>query len=230
MCCLRAIGLIFLLVSISGLAWMLSVIFDSKGNRNFVLPELALQFVWSPEDVKRVLDTLKEQGQSDPNEFFRKRLKLDSYGLIPFYWTALTALSIRLFRRQFQFAKWLGVAAALCVTAAAAFDYLENHRIRQALGDHQLAAGIRQASLCKWGLLFTVAGLLSSLLLSRRDWGITIGALYLLGALIGLAGLWQHRLIDWSLTLMLLAGVGLGTLLVFAPEQLADKVQGLPHG
>ena len=217
---IKLCGLLLLLLGAAGFVQMLRAILKPERYNGFVQPVIAMELVRSANDIERVFADIKKYlQQPKPDEFLICGLKEDSRYIIPIYWALLMIFSVLLFRHQFQHAKWLGIAAAICATAAAAFDYLENHRMKLALDDHQLAASVRQASLCKWGLLFVAVGLLSSMFLWRRDWVVTIGALYLLAALIGLAGLWQNRLIEWSFVPLLAGGTGLGALLLFAPKR-----------
>jgi hypothetical protein len=218
---LRLIGLILLVANAGFFVQTLRAILKpERYNKNFVRPVMAMELVRCAGDVERVLTDIKRYlPQPKPDEFLRHELKKDSRYIIPTYWLFLMFVSFLLFRHQFPQARWLGIAAAICATAAAAFDYLENHRTKLALDDHQLAASVRQASLCKWGLIFVAVGLLASMFLWRQDWVMAVGALYLLAALTGLAGLWQDRLIEWSFMPLLAGGAGVGALLLFAPQR-----------
>jgi len=217
---LKPIGLLFLVAVAAGCVQMIRAFLKPDRYNGFTKPVLAMEVVRSANDIERVFaDIVKYMREPKPDEFLRNELKTDSRYIIPTYWALLMVFSFLLFRSHFPQSKWMGIAAAICATVAAAFDYLENSRTKLALDNHQLAADVRQASLCKWGLLFVTVGLLAAMFLWRRDWTMAIGALYLLAALTGLVGLWQNRLIEWSFAPLLAAGAGLGALLLFDPKR-----------
>lgn len=217
---LRLVGSFFLLLGAVGCVQTLRAFLRHERYNGFTKPVIAMELVRSANDVDQVLaDVKRTMPTKEPKKYFCDGLKFDSYGFIPTYWLVLMVFSLLLFRHQFQHAKWLGIAAGICATATAAFDYLENSRMNLALDDHHLAAGVRQASLYKWGLLFVTVGLLAAMFLWRRDWVMAIGALYLLAALMGFIGLWHDHLIEWSFVPLLAAGTGFGGLLLFAPQR-----------
>jgi len=217
---IRLCGLLLLLLGAGGCVQTLRAFLRPERYNGFLKPVLAMELVRSASDVESVFaDVKKHMPQIEPKKFFGDGLKFDSYGFIPAYWAILMVFSALLSRHHFPRATWLGIAAGVCATAAALFDYLENSRMKLALDDPQLAAGVRPPSLWKWGSLFVTVGLLSAMFLWRRDWAMAIGALYLLAALVGLAGLWQDRLIEWSFVPLLAAGAGFGGFLLFAPQR-----------
>ncbi|HMV51316.1 MAG TPA: hypothetical protein PLD20_00115 [Blastocatellia bacterium] len=217
---LKSIGMILLLANAVGLLLMLRAISKPERYNNFVKPIMAMELVRSPDDITHVLaDVGKFKQTPTPEEFFKTGLRWDGYIIIPFYWGLLMTFSFLLSRHQFASAKWLGIASGLSTTVAAAFDYLENHRMKLALDNHSLAAGVRQASLYKWGLLFVAFGLLASMFLWRWDSVVVIGTLYLLTALIGLIGLRQDQLIEWSFLPLMAGGAAFGAMLLFAPQR-----------
>ena len=108
-------------------------------------------------------------------------------------------------------------------TAAAACDYLENHRIKDMPTSPEIndatALGIRHASLWKWGLIFVAVALPATMFLWRRDWAMIVGALYLPAALIGIIGLFRNSPIRWAFAPMSLGMAGIGALLLFEPDR-----------
>jgi hypothetical protein len=214
---IKLVGLVFLLLGACLCFATLNVLWKKpRPAGGFVNPGLAIQFARSAADVERALHDVTAKD-------LLKSLKLDSQIFIPVYWTLLMVFSALLYRHQFAHAKWLGLAAGICATAAAACDYLENHRIKDMLTSPEIndatALGIRHASLLKWGLIFVAVALLATMFLWRRDWVMIVGALYLLAALIGIIGLFRNSLIQWAFAPMSLGMAGIGALLLFEPDR-----------
>lgn len=225
---LKLIGLLLLAAGAVGCAKTLHDL-RSKPDRfnGFIAPAIAVELAHSGDDIKHALADIgawlrKEQKQQTPAEFLLDGLRTDRRFIIPTYWVLLMVFSLLLYRHHFAQAKLMGIAAAICASAAAAWDYAENNRIEAALaqtaGD-EAALGILHASLWKWGLIFVATALLAAMFLWRRDWVMIIGALYLLGALLGLIGLSRHHLIEWAIAAMLAAMAGWGALLLFDPKR-----------
>ncbi|HEX8183716.1 MAG TPA: hypothetical protein VF747_03165, partial [Blastocatellia bacterium] len=130
---------------------------------------LALELAKSKEEVEMVLGNGEEESSKTIRKMMREDLKGDSYIFIPVYWLLLVAMSWLLTQRTRNWAIWAGLAAGVCVSGAAIFDYLENAGISAVLDTPvagvtgQMALAIRRPSLVKWALLFIAMGLLASL-------------------------------------------------------------------
>lgn len=112
--------------------------------------------------------------------------------------------------------------AAVCATAAAQVDFLENLRVftlldtfprglyhgqRLAEETKQKVKDVRDAALFKFELFFVATALLSPVFLWRAGQRlfVVIGVLFLLAATVGLFGLWRYRLVvAWAFFLMTL--------------------------
>jgi len=228
---IRLLGLLLLSLGAVGSAKTLyDLRFKPDRFNGFIAPVIAIELVHSGDQIKRVLADIevwlrKEQKQQTPIKFLLDGLQTDRHFIIPIYWTLLMVFSALLYRHHFSQAKWLGGIAALCVSAAAFWDYAENNRIEAALTqtvNDEMALDILHASLWKWGLLFVTTGLLATMFLWRRDWVLIVGGLYLIAVLLGLGGLFRNHLIEWAIVPMMAGMAGVGALLLFAPKRFLD--------
>lgn len=111
--------------------------------------------------------------------------------------------------------RWLALAAAASVVATGALDVLENGRIAAFVGasptspDREpLLHAMRSASLLKWAAFFLTVALLGAPLWHTGGPRAAVGALYLLVAVVGAAGLAGPRAaIEWALTLAVAAAL-----------------------
>lgn len=199
-----AIG-ILAFMTIGIFLWMLLEFrFQSKEPlKGFHSPIVALQLSNSSKEfVSIVGDT------QDPNRMIvQKNLSAD-YVFIAVYWSLLINMAVLLARRNFSGAFWLGMAAGICITAAAIFDVFENIQTSHMLpltltdNDNHMPLKIHYSSLAKWMLIFVTTTLLSPLFLWRNDWIVWIGKLFILATGIGLSGLLYNPAIEWASLLM----------------------------
>jgi threonine/homoserine efflux transporter RhtA len=139
-----------------------------------------------------------------PNrEAMHWQIKLDTFLFIPSYWLLYALLGVLMIKRGMTWGMWFGIAAIICGTVAAGFDFVENAGIREALKSgldiitDQTAKHIRYPSLIKWGFSFATVGLLSPLFftLNRAEsecasrFGLLLGCLYAAASLIGFVSL-----------------------------------------
>ena len=194
----------------------------SEYPRGFRGPTLAMEFVQSPEQV----DCIASRGA----RYLRPELVADRI-TIALYWSILICLSLFCWRSGLPGARGLGAAAALCVTAGALADLIENHGIGRLLDGaraQEVIDGVRIAAYWKWGLLALAFALLSWFLLSKGWWTRIAAVLFLLsgvwtafallvpGELPRLAGS-----VSW-ITYSLLASV---LLLLLHPRSLSGRTQ-----
>lgn len=166
-------------------------------------PVLALQLSRNADDLQRVL----ADGDSSQEALARKVLRTNNnldLCLIPLY-AGFLILFVRLFRRV-PGKSLLRSLVLGSILGAAAFDYLEDYGIAQALRSPMFTGGLASAiaipSHAKWGL-FGVSLILVGVLLLGSDGFLysraTLriqGVLFLLGGLSILAGLVEHARIE----------------------------------
>jgi hypothetical protein len=155
----------------------------------FQSPVLALEFARDLDEV----DAILSNAPSIDREIMLAKTRLD-YGFIAAY-AALFAVMGLLLRRRGGLWKWAGLAAIHLALAAGIFDVAENLAIaavchvKLEATTPEMIRAIRFPSRIKWVLAFTAIGLLSPLFLTRRRvfWR-ALGAIWLLVAAVGLAG------------------------------------------
>lgn len=186
---------------------------------------IALEFATSVCDVEVIVGDVKTTDDVetvDNRAVVRQTLKLDTVFIIA-YWMLFATFGFLLTQGGSRWAIWLGAAAIICGTGAAAFDFIENSGIRQVV-DTPLSAttpemvlAIRDATLVKWCLIFVTSILLAAALFyldaqgrgAPRWIGIVSGVSFLTGALLGLIGLHYNRLIPLTVLLQLPGTIGL---------------------
>ncbi|HMF56815.1 MAG TPA: hypothetical protein VK619_10770 [Pyrinomonadaceae bacterium] len=177
-------------------------------------PVLAMELVRTGAGIDTILGALGSDERRRMSESVHK-----DFVYIFGYTLFFVALSLLLSQVHFSWAKWIGWAAILFSLLAAAFDFIEDARILKAVGlapgiaDNSLALSIRHVSLAKWICLFITLILLALILLfSERDWATLIGALLMLGGLLGLLGASLNslgfigRAFNWLLPASMLVG------------------------
>lgn len=184
-------------------------------------PMMALEFARTVDDIRQIVGD-----QGDPRRAqMLALLRIDTFGFIPTYWLFFLSLSWLLAHRSIPYSLWYGVALAVCVTAAALFDFAENQHIRVALETQlsQTAAdtvtGIYRSALIKWLLIFVALALSSRLFLGRSDWLAVIGILFLITSLLGSLGLLYNPAIEWSYVPLLIAVVCVAFTFAFFPAR-----------
>ena len=191
-------------------------------------PVLALELVKSRKEVEMILGDGEETSSKLTRDMMKEDLKGDSYAFIPIYWLLFMAMSWLLAQRQPAWAKWAGIAAGICITGAAIFDYMENAGIAAVLNESiagvtdQMALAIRKPSLVKWALIFITMALLASLFW-RRNWIMLLALAYLLIAIIGLVGLIYHPAIEWAFALIGIVIIAVALLFTFLPKQFLHE-------
>lgn len=191
--------LAFLSIAIS--LWMLTAFqFEPKEPLNgFRSPIVALELSSSPQVFAGIVGDIH-----DPNRaIVWKSLRTD-YVFIAVYWLLFVSMSILFAGCRYPGAYLFGIAAGVCITAAAAFDVLENSYIAQMLSlsptdnGHDVINKLRHASLTKWTLIFVTTSLVSQLFLRRNDWISIIGYLFVSATALGLSGLLYNPAIEWA--------------------------------
>src|SRR5215212_1047585 len=127
------------------------------------------------------------------------------YCFIGMYWLMFAGMSALLAGRSQRWAVWASVLAVVCATSAALFDVVENGSIAALLDaaeiQPELVRNVASAGFGKW-LLVSLTTLILSLVFSRRDWLVVLGALYVLIAVSGIYGLLRNpRFIELSFLL-----------------------------
>jgi hypothetical protein len=146
-------------------------------------------------------------------------------------WLLFIALSALLAQRDITLAVPLAVVAAVCATAAAQVDFLENLRLFALLdttteaSDNEIswiAKEGRVAALLKFGLSFVAAALLAQIFLWRDDWWIfAIGILYLIAAAIELFGVWWYpAAVQWGFFLLALGTIPIAVIFTLIPHRI----------
>ncbi len=194
--------------------------------RGFFARVIALELAETPEQVKNILD----QPDRDARSEIRKGTYVD-FVFIAAYWLLFIALSALLAQRDITLAIPLAVVAAVCATAAAQVDFLENLRLFALLdlspeaSDTEIswvAKGVRDAALLKFGLSFVAAALLAQVFLWHDDWWLLgIGILYLIAAAIGLFGVWRYPVaVQWGFLLLALGIIPIAAALTLIPHKI----------
>jgi len=227
---IRGVGVFFsLVVAAAGFVLLRQGdlgIFPKRLPGGFTKPIIAVELVQTATDFEAIVGS----GSED-----RRRLWMiaslwpDNFVTIPTYWLVLIVTAWLVVRSRLRAASSFGIAAAVCATAAALFDFMENRAMRSALvaatGDltQEMVNNIRQASLCKWGLLSVSIGLLSSLFIARKDWLTVVGALYLVTALVGLLGLYHHPALEWMVIPVALGFIGVALTFTLSPAKVLGE-------
>ena len=204
--CLAAIALISAPPSFSS---------ASRPVRGITNPVLAMEVV---RDVSEV-DAVISDSPSPDREVMRLKQYAD-FAFIAFYAALFVGVAMLLGRDGSKAIAW---SAGIVGVIAAVFDVAENLGILRILDvnlSHTTPAmidAIRYPSLLKWALASVAMGLLSMLLLRRKNTGLRIvGALDLAAALLGLAGTADNVLLAWS-GLPMLGGFLTLAILYFRP-------------
>jgi hypothetical protein len=222
---LKAVSLLSLLVVVASI-WV------TRGEPNVSLPGfpragLAFQLVGERQKIVNMLGELGSTTRTD----FANTLHKD-FVFIVIYGSFFLSLSLIASQANFSAAKWLGVVAVLCVLAAASADLVENYRMLGVLASRKdeitqdMAAGIRQASLFKWGLLFAAFGVLAVIFLLRMNLLTILGGLLALSAMSGFIGLRHPRLIGLALILMTAAILTMSGLFFFMSAKSLRAICG----
>lgn len=161
------------------------------GLDNVRMPALALEFADSDEALYRIIGPRES---TDPQvaalrAWYRTNIRAD-YAFIVFYWILFVLIAGVLAQRGSGWPVWAAGAAVLAVTGAAVFDVVENLRMSRVIETVQLAGNdVATAGFAKWLLSFIAIALLSLAFFGRAGWVWVVGAVCLLIAGLGLAGL-----------------------------------------
>jgi hypothetical protein len=191
-------------------------------------PVLALELVKDKDDIRTIVAA--EDGKARD---FLTRSTYKDFGFIAVYALFFVGLGLLLSRLDFTWAKSAGYAAAACAAVAAVMDLIEDRGMLKAIAGEAsdaLANSIRYPSLVKWGLLFLFSLLVGLLLCARQGIFLIPGAFFLIGALLGLAGVFSnllsprfYRMFPWSLDSMALAVIALTIVFIIWPAKLFSK-------
>lgn len=167
----------------------------SRPVRGITNPILAMEVVRNVNEVDAVLS----DAPSADREVMRIKQYAD-FGFIAGYVT-LYALMAALLAKE---GRAMAMAAAILGIAAGTFDVIENFGILRIV-DANLAHTtqsmidwVRYPSLIKWAAASLALALIGVLAMRTRQIGLRIvGALYILGAILGSLGLWNNVLLQW---------------------------------
>ncbi|PYS74869.1 MAG: hypothetical protein DMF69_00415 [Acidobacteria bacterium] len=184
---------------------------------------IALEFVSSVGDVQKVLGP----DVAANTDVMRKVISID------FVWIACYALlfvliGVMLSRRNCPWAKYLAWIAIVSGLGAAVFDVRENMKILDLLSSLSITQeqvnAVRDATLAKWTLSFvSIAVLAIAFMELANKVAFWIATLFILTSLVGLFGLFNHRLLT-LITIPLVIGLGLLSVTTFMwPEKLREQ-------
>src|SRR6185295_6044338 len=182
---------------------------------------MALQRSGKSETVKQVVGE-----KNDPvRERLRKGLRVD-YVFIFSYAALFAALGLVFSQTHVSGAKLLGLGAVVFILGAAAFDLCENSKIFEILAldkesiDDSLCRSVFIVSTLKWLLFFLTAASLAVIFIKLWNWYSVIGLLMALGAVVGIAGIFSHKLIPPAVITLSLGVFILGLILIAAPQKI----------
>ncbi|HYH87309.1 MAG TPA: hypothetical protein VEX60_17790 [Pyrinomonadaceae bacterium] len=184
----RAVGVLAGIMFVLGVAILARMILFPKQKPEGVeagMPALAMEFVESKEELPKILGG---PGDETWRDAMKRDLKFD-YGLIVLYWLLFVGIAAVLARGGGRWAVWVAAAAAICATAAAASDVVENVRMERVIGAMDLVADIKTPGFLKWLSSFVAVALLSFTFFGRGGLIWVVGALCLLIAGLGFVGL-----------------------------------------
>jgi len=184
----------------------------------------AMQFVQTTDDVKAVLGT----DTSHNIEVMKRALNVD-YFFIGCYALLYLSISRLLMKRNCPWARYLGIVALVAGLGAAVADVRENRAILQVLGETpdylQTSVNmINDAALLKWTLTFVAIALLAVAfqdLESRLARWISIS--YIITAVVGFAGLWNHALFALAFIPLAIGNVLLAFTAFTRPRELIES-------
>jgi hypothetical protein len=189
-----------------GLVVVIGFISLRAGIRRARLDEI--QLGTNPADVQAVIrdGSVQQAG--------RRALAID-YFFLTAYWAAFVTLAVLVFHRG---GLWIvpAVAAWITATATAALDVAENLRTTAILNLGRRGAhlerseldGLRHVSLAKWAASALTVALLSAVYARHGWWSVGAVAVFLLVAIVGLAGLYRHALIQRFLSAVAVISFG----------------------
>ena len=185
-------------------------------------PILAIEVPESSLDVRAVVGDLH-----NPDRETMAQIQKADFCFIGLYWLFFAGLSWLAYHNgQRPFA----IAAFVCATAGAIFDFLEDFRILRLMGQplpakpspgdalQPLVDSTRKASLAKWGSLFAALLLLVPLFFAVGGWLVLAGAWFAAAALTGCLGLWKRKGIELGSAMMSLGLLVIAVLLMVKPE------------
>jgi hypothetical protein len=186
----------------------------SRPVRGISSPVLAMEVARNVTEVDAIL--------SDAPSADREAMRIKQYadfGFIAGYAGLYVVMSLLLMREG----RVPAISAAVLGVGAAVFDVIENVGILRVV-DTDLAHTtqsmidqVRYPSLIKWTLASLALGLLAILLMRmKRAAPRIVGALYLIAALLGLYGLYDNAILEWSGIPALAGFIGLA-ILYFRP-------------
>lgn len=175
------------------------------------MPALAIEMARNPAEVLEIKKYASPSGtdESSGAQKLRTGVNLD-FGFIALYTAVFLTFSYWLSRRRVGYPALAIVTTVLAVTTAG-LDVLENFRLYAVLSTSIVDLGMVQrlhvAGLLKWIFCFETTALLSLLFLSRKDFGYLFGLGLMLVSIVGVIGVFYHRLLEFAF-------LGLGVLLV----------------
>jgi hypothetical protein len=187
----------------------------SRPPRGIADPAVAMQVARSIGEV----DLILSDAPSPDREVMRFKQRID-FVFIGAY-TALFWTLAWLLMRDGGWGWMAGPAAAICGTATAFFDVLENRAILRILDvplyrtPPALIAAIRSASAAKWSLAALTLALLSGYFFRTPRWSVRlVGILFLIASAMELYGLHDNRFLVWQGLPVMAALAGIAVLLL----------------
>ena len=175
------------------------------------MPALAIEMAKDPTEVLEIKKFASPSGtdESAGAQKLRTGVNLD-FGFIALYTAVFLTFSYWLSRRRVGYPALAMVTAVLAVTTAG-LDVLENFHLYAVLSTSMVDMGMVQrlhvAGVLKWIFCFETTALLSLLFLSRKDLGYLFGLGLMLVSIVGIIGVFYHRLLEFAF-------LGLGVMLV----------------
>jgi hypothetical protein len=208
---IQLIGTIALLLTLAGVLTLVLGLLKSPPKPKRLPPGLrsvivAIELARTGQEANDILG----EADSAMRVYLRQGIYID-YLIIAFYWLLYMALAA-LLSQQGWFV--VGVLAAVCITAAAQLDFLENLNLFTLLDSppnapnlEHLVAAVRKPSRFKWALIFLAVGLTALVFLPQSNWRLwTVGMTHLLTAIVGLIGIGRYRpAVEWGYGLMSLS-------------------------
>jgi hypothetical protein len=152
------------------------------------MPALAMEFVESDEELTSIIGKQDDPQSEEWRDGLKSGLKFD-YGFIVIYWLLFVGIAAVLAQRGERQSMWIAVAAGACATAAAACDVVENLHMARVIDARSMVANVSTPGNLKWLFSFVTVALLSFTFFGRGSWVWIAGAVCLLIAGVGLAGL-----------------------------------------
>ena len=179
--------------------------------------------------TKEIVRSAVGEKNSPHREQLKKGLRRD-FVLILTYAGLFAALGLLLSQAHVSGARWWGIAAAISILGAAAFDVIENYKTFEILSldsasiTDSLSRTVRLMSTLKWLLFYLPVRLEGLILIELMNWFSLIGGLMLISAIAGVIGVRSHQLLTPAAVGLGVAVIILGLILLAAPQKILRLV------